>query len=84
MAFTQEHFEFVAALIRDSEEHFKSNKAHAEFAKKAARRLGSTNPRFDFKRFISASMPRWLVGARGEIAWNKVSRELIEENKEGV
>lgn len=73
---TRQHFELIAAAIRDGREHFASNRAHARFAGEMADALAPTNGRFDRSRFVLACMPPAWVGTRHEAAWECVARKV--------
>jgi hypothetical protein len=70
---TRQHFDYLALTTRNASEYFKSNGAHADYAAALAGALAACNPRFDAERFILACMPRYLVGARGSNAWERVA-----------
>lgn len=73
---TRQHFELIAAAIRDGREHFTSNHAHARFAAAMADALAATNGRFDRARFVAAAMPRAWVGTRHANAWERVAGRM--------
>jgi hypothetical protein len=74
---TKKDFEQLAAFVRSDGIHagFAHNIAHARFAAELADELKSNHARFDKARFIKACMPTWLVGTRGEQAWDREVRE---------
>lgn len=71
---TKQDFELLARTIGDSRDEYRSNTAHAYFARKMADVLATTNPRFDRSRFILACMPRVFVGSNKSNVWERAAR----------